>query len=91
MAYSQSLAILGEAPHTALALPIRWCDVDHMAVLHLAMGNDLTTYDASYLYLARELGARLVTFDGRLARAAAKTGSRDTIPPKYGSDSSRFS
>ena len=27
----------------------------------------LTTYDASYLYLARSLGVPLLTFDGRLA------------------------
>lgn len=74
-AYPQSLSVLGEALQTALALPIRWCDVDHMAVLHLAMDNDLTTYDASYLYLARELGARLVTFDGRLARAVGDVGA----------------
>lgn len=69
-AYPQSLAILGSALRTALALPIRWRDVDHVAVLHLAVGNNLTTYDASYLFLARVLGAPLVTFDSRLVRAA---------------------
>lgn|SRR6185312_6166442 len=45
--------------------------VDHGGVVGLAAATGLTAYDASYLWLARELGAELVTLDRKLARAAA--------------------
>ena len=51
-------------------LPIRWRDVDHASALRMALDADLTTYDASYLYLAQALSIPLVTFDRRLAQAA---------------------
>jgi predicted nucleic acid-binding protein len=70
LAYPEKLDVLSDALETALALPIRWSSVDHLAVVRLALDADLTTYDASYLYLARALGAALVTFDQRLMRAA---------------------
>jgi len=47
-------------------------DVDHHAVVELAMLTGLTTCDASYLWLARDLGVELVTLDRRLAEAAEK-------------------
>lgn len=53
----------------ALAMDIRWHEVDHVAVLRLSLETGLTTYDASYLYLARSLGLPLVTFDERLLAA----------------------
>lgn len=68
--YPEKASVLEEALHTALAAPIRWSEVDHLAVLRLAMEAGLTTYDASYLYLARKLGVPLATFDQQLARAA---------------------
>jgi predicted nucleic acid-binding protein len=46
-------------------------DVDHGEVLGLAERTGLTTYDASYLWLARRTGAELVTLDRRLEAAAA--------------------
>ena len=52
---------------------IRGVGVDHAAVVELALEAELTTYDASYLWLARRLRGRLVTLDQVLARAA---GSR---------------
>lgn len=61
---------LGEALLVALALPIHWREVDHTAVLRMAVAAKLTTYDASYLYIARVLGVPLATFDQRLERAA---------------------
>ena len=73
-AYPERLDVISEALETALALPIHWSDVDHVAVLHLAVSASLTTYDASYLYLARALGASLATFDQRLLRGAQETG-----------------
>jgi predicted nucleic acid-binding protein len=44
--------------------------VDHGDVLELALKSGLTAYDASYLLLARKLGAELVTLDEALTRAA---------------------
>ena len=43
--------------------------VDHDGVLKLASATGLTAYDASYLWLARQLGAELVTLDRQLANA----------------------
>jgi len=39
--------------------------------IHIAYGDDLSVYDASYLALARELGIPLITADRQLARAAS--------------------
>lgn len=44
--------------------------VDHAATLDLAEATGLTAYDASYLWLARTLGAELVTLDRKLAAAS---------------------
>lgn len=49
---------------------IELCDVSLPAVLTLAQRYDLTAYDASYLWLAAELRAPLITFDRRLGVAA---------------------
>ena len=46
-------------------------DVAFDGVVALAARTGLTVYDASYLWLSRELGADLVTLDDKLARAAA--------------------
>jgi len=43
--------------------------VDHEGVVALAVATGLTAYDASYLWLARRLGAELVTLDKQLALA----------------------
>lgn len=53
-----------------LAIAASWVDVDHVRVMGLALETGLSTYDASYLYVARSTGARLATFDERLRRAA---------------------
>jgi predicted nucleic acid-binding protein len=47
--------------------------VDQEGVLALAIATDLTAYDASYLWLARQLDAELVTLDRKLAKAWAGT------------------
>ena len=44
-------------------------DVDHDAAARLAERRRLTAYDASYLWLADDLDAELLTFDRRLAAA----------------------
>lgn len=45
--------------------------VEHAAVLEIALTTGLTAYDASYLWLARQLAAELVTLDKELRQAAA--------------------
>ena len=45
--------------------------VRHDEVVALATSTGLTAYDASYLWLARELSAELITLDRQLARAAS--------------------
>ncbi|HVY16097.1 MAG TPA: type II toxin-antitoxin system VapC family toxin [Rhodopila sp.] len=51
-------------------LGIETIAVDHAGVLELAEATGLTSYDASYLWVARSLGAELVTLDRKLAAAA---------------------
>lgn len=70
IAYPDKADVLEEALVMALSIPILWSEVDHLAVLHLALDTNLTTYDACYLYLARKLGVPLVSFDQKLAQAA---------------------
>lgn len=52
-------------------LGIVWCPVSHTDAVLISHATGLTTYDASYLWLAGFLGADLVTLDDRLAAAAA--------------------
>jgi predicted nucleic acid-binding protein len=72
---------LGQAEATALLelverAPLRL--VDHGPLLSsaftLAQAHGLSLYDALYLALARERGARLFTVDDRLASAAGRLG-----------------
>jgi predicted nucleic acid-binding protein len=52
-------------------LAIEAVAVEYEAVIKIAVAAGLTAYDAAYLWLARELGAELVTLDDKLERAAA--------------------
>ena len=70
VAYPGNAAALYVGLSEALTLPIHWSDVDHLAVLRLALDTGLTTYDASYLYLSHFMAVPLVTFDRQLWRAA---------------------
>lgn len=54
------------ALEAALLMNIRWSEVNHAPVLRLALDTGLSTYDASYLYVARRLSAELVTFNAQL-------------------------
>jgi predicted nucleic acid-binding protein len=47
-------------------LAIDTVQVDHTATILLARQTGLTTYDASYLWLARELKGELITLDEKL-------------------------
>jgi predicted nucleic acid-binding protein len=61
--------LLSQALEGAFAMDLRWSDVDLVSVVDLALETGLTTYDASYLHLARALRVPLVTFDRKLAAA----------------------
>ena len=53
-------------------LAVETVAVDHEAALDLAETTGLTAYDASYLWLARTLGAELVTLDRKLVAATSR-------------------
>lgn len=57
-------------------LAIEIAEVDHYAVVNLANETGLTTYDASYLWLAGHLKGELITLDGKLQKAARKMNIR---------------
>lgn len=67
--YPDQVGAIEQALLAALRLDIQWVEVDHGAVLLLALETGLTTYDASYLHVARSLDVPLVTFDERLRTA----------------------
>ena len=48
-------------------------EVDHDEVVRLADRSGLTSYDASYLWLARRMSYELVTLDRRLVAAVSAT------------------
>lgn len=60
-ALQAGLDILGE-------LELLLHDVDLPAVLRTAIQRNVSFYDASYLWLAKQLNAELVTLDERLSR-----------------------
>lgn len=70
IAYPEKAGLIEEALRTTLALPIHWSDVDHIAVMRLALDANLTTYDACYLYVAQKAGIPLATFDESLEKAS---------------------
>lgn len=70
LTYPDKAGLIEEALHTALTLPINWSEVNHPAVMRLALEVNITTYDACYLYIARKAGIPLVTFDETLEKAS---------------------
>lgn len=65
----------GQSIHNTLRLflrmEIRLVDVDYSEVVNLAETTGLSAYDASYLYVSRQLNLPLITFDAELARVAS--------------------
>ncbi len=56
-----------------LSVDVHWVEVDHSEALDLSIELGLSSYDASYLWLAHRLNAPLVTFDARLQAVAERT------------------
>lgn len=63
---------LVEALRLSRRMGIQLVQVDQMAVFELAEALRLTAYDAAYLWLARRLGAELVSLDAALIAADAR-------------------
>jgi predicted nucleic acid-binding protein len=57
---------------SARHLAIEIVDMDHLEVIELARETGLTSYDASYLWLALHLKGKLITLDKKLLKAASK-------------------
>ena len=53
---------------------------DPIGTLRLAREHDLTFYDASYLWLAQDRDADLISLDGQLVRAARRLGLSAPAP-----------
>ena len=70
----QQRETLVESLQRFLRLNIDFREVDCRQVVELATLTGLTAYDASYLFVARELGMPLLTFDAQLARVARVWG-----------------
>jgi len=70
--YPERRTALLQAFELSQRIPIRSIGVDHLQVVYLAEKTELTTYDASYLWLAQKIGGTLVTLDRTLKIAAAK-------------------
>jgi len=57
---------------SARHLAIEVLDVDHLEVIELARETGLTSYDASYLWLALHLKGKLITLDKKLLKVASR-------------------
>ena len=68
--YPEQQEVLLQALEESLNMEISWVEIPHPAVVELALETGLTTYDSSYLYLAKNLGVPLVTFDQQLSSFA---------------------
>jgi predicted nucleic acid-binding protein len=68
-AHPSQKSLILDAFELAKNLNIEIIEVDHLAVIELAKETGLTTYDASYLWLALELRGELITLDTKIQRA----------------------
>jgi len=62
----ESGALITRAFRRWLELPVRLVTPDFGGVLSLAVAEQLSAYDAAYVYVAAALGAPLLTFDEQL-------------------------
>jgi predicted nucleic acid-binding protein len=64
--------------------PVTLIDTDLAGTIHLAHGHNLTFYDASYLWLAHDRSADLISLDAKLVRAARSLGLHAPAPDDGG-------
>jgi len=67
--YPDRRQLILEAFKMLRRLTVELVEVDYTEIVLLAERQGLTAYDASYLWLARSLGAELVTLDRKLEQA----------------------
>lgn len=65
-------AAISEALGASARLGVIHTQPDPVQVLALAVATDLTPYDASYLWVAKTMGLKLITLDQALVKAAAR-------------------
>jgi predicted nucleic acid-binding protein len=68
-AHPKKKAQIIEAFNNARRLDIEIGKVDHLEAIELALDKGITTYDASYLWLALEVRADLITLDETMHKA----------------------
>jgi predicted nucleic acid-binding protein len=68
-AYPRERDLMAGLFSAAWGMPITFFDIDPVDVFALAERLRLSAYDASYLWLARNLGVELVTLDEKLDKA----------------------
>jgi predicted nucleic acid-binding protein len=67
-AHSSQRTLILKAFNLADRLTIDIVEVNHSAVITLAKETGITTYDASYVWLAKQLKGELVTLDTKMLR-----------------------
>ena len=70
--YGEPAEDVSELLALALHMEFRWVQVDHQEVFRLALETGLSSYNASYLHVARVVGVPLVTFDNALRKAISQ-------------------
>ena len=68
-AHPKNKGLIIKAFNNARRLDIEIVVVDHLAAVELALDKGITTYDASYLWLAWEVRADLITLDETMQKA----------------------
>lgn len=74
LAHPEKETAIRSALELALTLDIHWVEADFPLILKMALETGLSTYDTTYLHVARLLKVPLATFDEQLARAAPFAG-----------------
>lgn len=77
---SEATSILAIWAAWNASLPVRLMEPDPVQTLRLAHETGLTFYDASYLRLAQEQGADLISLDSQLVRIARRFGTNAPAP-----------
>jgi predicted nucleic acid-binding protein len=70
-AHPKQTKVIFEVFDYASRLAIEIVEVDHSSVIELASDKGITTYDASYVWLAHQLRAELITLDEKMRKAVS--------------------